>query len=350
MEINIDFLVAGCNTRCKHCYVNGGPGPLMPTGDALLCVEKLDEMARYLPEGTSLTLDHEPMNHPGLPQILRAVSRAENIVNYHHGMTTGVGLMCRKDKEAVVQSYLENGYHNFGITIHGAAAHHDEITRRRGSYDASVAAAKFLMDMGGRVEVSLMMNRFFAEDADAISRLVDELGTENIWFAIPIFTPHSNGLAFEPYRAALDVFEEIQEHLCRWHQNARDLLETARGNTIGAAAERLRGMDLRQLWQTEQTELYLTLHQDCKLYVGNSGSETRCLGDLRALDIQETAEIICALPGNRDYGAFYDIMDLPSTEAVCQALEAMPRNLVYGDFESVLYRALAGLHVPTKIL
>ena len=25
--INFDFLVAGCNTRCQHCYVNGGPAP-----------------------------------------------------------------------------------------------------------------------------------------------------------------------------------------------------------------------------------------------------------------------------------------------------------------------------------
>ena len=33
--INFDFLVAGCNTRCQHCYVNGGPGPMMPLADAL---------------------------------------------------------------------------------------------------------------------------------------------------------------------------------------------------------------------------------------------------------------------------------------------------------------------------
>ena len=24
MEYNIDILVAGCNTSCQHCYVNGG--------------------------------------------------------------------------------------------------------------------------------------------------------------------------------------------------------------------------------------------------------------------------------------------------------------------------------------
>ena len=40
--INIDFLVAGCNTHCRHCYVNGGPGPIMPVEDALMCIDKLD--------------------------------------------------------------------------------------------------------------------------------------------------------------------------------------------------------------------------------------------------------------------------------------------------------------------
>lgn len=40
MEINIDLLVAGCNTCCLHCYVNGGPSPMMPMDDALLCIEK----------------------------------------------------------------------------------------------------------------------------------------------------------------------------------------------------------------------------------------------------------------------------------------------------------------------
>ena len=37
--INVDFLLSGCSTRCRHCYVAGGPGPMMETGDALLCIK-----------------------------------------------------------------------------------------------------------------------------------------------------------------------------------------------------------------------------------------------------------------------------------------------------------------------
>lgn len=79
--INIDFLVVGCNTRCRHCYVNGGPGPIMPVEDALLCIEKLDGLAKYLPDDTSFTPDHEPMNHPQIDQILHAASHTRHIRN-----------------------------------------------------------------------------------------------------------------------------------------------------------------------------------------------------------------------------------------------------------------------------
>lgn len=348
--LNIDFLVSGCNTRCKHCYVNGGPGPMMPVEDAILCIEKLDETAKYIAQETSFTLDHEPLNHPQIDEILYAASHTKNISNFHHGMTTGLGLMHRKDKEAVVKSYLDNGYREFGITIHGAATHHDEITGRKGAFDAAVAAAKFLKDMGCNVQVSLMLNKFFAEDADEISRLPDELKADDVWFANPIFTPHSNMMAFEPYRATLETVYAISQHLSRWRQNEREVTESAYKNSVGTVIERIQDIDLNSLWAEEQTELYLSLHHDCKLYVGNSGAETELLGDLRSLCPEETAQVINALPGNRDYGAFYDAADLLDKDDVRKVLAALPQNLVYGDLESVIYRAFTELGVPTKLL
>ncbi len=350
MEINFDFLVSGCNTQCRHCYVNGGPGPLMKTDDALACVKKLDQIAQFLPKGTSFTLDHEPMNHPEIGKILSAAAHTKYIQNGHHGMTTGAGLMARSDKEAVVKAYRENGYNNFGITIHGISAHHDEIVRRKGAFDKAIAAARFLSQMGCKVQLSLMMNRYFAEDAEQISRLIDDIGFDEIFFAIPIFTPHANMMAFEPYRATLETFEKIYHYLPQWNQNAEEIMESARKNSIGAAGERLQSMDLRKLWQKKQDTLFLTLHQDCTLYVGNSGVETQLLGDLRELEPEAVAEIIQKLPGNFDYGAFYEIVNIPDTERILKAMKAIPQNLVYGDFASALYRAFVELSIPTKLL
>ena len=350
MEINVDFLVSGCNTQCKHCYVNGGPGPLMQTDDALACIEKLDQIAAYLPKGTSFTLDHEPMNHPEIGKILHAASHTKHITNYHHGMTTGFGLMSRSDKEAVIQAYLENGYNEFGITLHGVSSHHDEIVNRKGAFDKAIAAARFLSKMGCRVQISLMVNRFFSEDAEQISRLIDDMNVDDIYFAIPIFTPHSKMMRFEPYRATLETFEEIRRYLPGWNQDAEEILERAQKNSVGRTEEKLQHIDLYSLWKKKQDTLYLSLHQDCMLYVGNSGVETQALGDLRKLEPEIVAEVIHNLPGNSDYGAFYDVENLPSMENIQEAIKALPQNLVYGDFASILYRAFAALGIPTKLL
>lgn len=351
MMINFDFLVAGCNTRCQHCYVNGGPGPLMPLEDGLLCIEKLDAMAEYLPSGASFTLDHEPMNHPCINQIIHAASMTKHIQNFHHGMTTGVGLMHRKDKEDVIRAYLDCGYDTFGITLHGNAQRHDEIVRRKGAFDTAVAAAEFMKSQGAKVNVSLMLNRYFTEDADALSGVIDQLLPADIWLAMPIFTPHRNMLDFESHRATLHTVESLHGYLASWKRNADEILQKAKTNTIAAAISKLKqGIDLRERFNQKQDELYMTIHPDCRLYVGNSGGEVRCLGDLREMDVKEAAQIINKLPGNRDYGAYYNVEAIPSSDALIAVLEELPQDLVYGDFESILYRGFTAMGIPTILL
>ena len=348
--INIDFLLAGCNTRCMHCCVAGGPGKQMDTGDALLCLEKLDAVAAFLPGDTDLTLDHEPMNHPAVGRIIRAAAAARHIRNYHHGMTTGIALMNRKDRDDVLEAYRECGYTRFGITVHGNAAHHDDIVRRQGAYDTTVAAARYLKDSGMKLDVSLMVNRFFPGDAESVTALVNELQPDSVYCVIPVFAPLGSMDEYEACRANLPEIEALGQYLPRWKQDGEAFLRRARELTVSAAAERLKnGPGLRALFEAPQDELYLTLHPDCLLYVGNSGAETRCLGDLRTLDPEKAAAEIRKLPGNRDYGAFYDAASLPDTWDLIQALECLPRDLVYGDFESAIYRGLAELGIPAKM-
>lgn len=351
MEINFDFLLSGCNTRCKHCYVNGGPGPMMSRADALMCIEKLEAIGKYLPDGTSFTLDHEPMNNPDIREILQAAAKNTYCRNYHHGMTSGIGLMHREDKDTVVQAYFDCGYRNFGITIHGAQTHHDEIVRRPGAYEKSLAAAEFLRDKGADVEASLMLNRFFAEDAAQITEMLQKLQPKRIYLAIPIFVPHANMMDFEPYRATLDTWEQLQMYLPQWGQDPLAVEKAGNIQTAQTAISRLKTIDnLETLFSQEQTELYLTIHQDCMLYVGNSGAETQCLGDLRTMSPKEAADAINALPGNRDYTAFYDLSQLPTKDALVDALKTIPQNAIYGDFESVLYRGLMQIGTHTKLL
>ena len=350
MEANFDILISGCNTRCLHCYVNGGPGPNMPLRDALLCLRRLDELAALLPFPASFTLDNEPFNHPDAAEIIRAASDTKHIAHYHHGMTTGVALMARKDKAAALQAYLDCGYTDFGVTLHGGPAHHDIITRRKGSFQTSIEAAEFMKSRGAELSVSLMLNRFFPEDAEEIDRVLDRLRPGFVYFAIPNFTPHANMPAFEPYRADIGDLRALSPRLARWQQDETELLRQAEQGTVSAAVRLLEDVSLADLFAQPQNELYLAVHPDCRLFLGNTGVETTCLGDLRSLDLEVAAEAIRSASGNRDYGAFYDPDRLPGQDAVIRALKRLPGGLLYSEAASAIYRALSDLNTPTRIL
>ena len=323
----------------------------MPLEDALRCLERLDALAARLPFPASFTLDNEPINHPEIAAIVRAASAAKHIEHFHHGMTTGIALMRREDRAEVVRTYLDCGCGEFGITLHGGAAHHDEIVRRRGAFQTSIEAGAFLKAQGAELSVSLMLNRFFPEDAPELDRVLAELEPGFVYFAIPNYTPHANMPDFEPCRASLKDLLALAPRLAAWGQDTEALLRRAEQNTIGAAAKLLEeGLSLRELFSAEQDELYCSVHQDGRLFLGNTGVETACLGDLRSLDLSRAAEALAQAPGNRDYGAFYDPDRLPDERTLLQALKALPQELLYADLPSVLYRGLAELHTPTILL
>ena len=351
MDINFDLIISGCNTRCRHCYVNGGPGRNIPLSDALRCIARLDELGAALPVSASFTMDNEPFNHPDIAAIIRAAASVKHITHFHHGMTTGIALLRRPDKEAAVRAYLDCGYKDFGITLHGSPEHHDEIVRREGACEASVKAAEFLKSCGAELSVSLMMNRFFPEDAGWISRTLDQLRPDFIFFAVPNYTPHASMPEYEPYRASLADLQALSGRLELWGQKTSECLCNAEKSTPAAMAEQLeQGLSLQDLFAQKQEELYLSVHQDRLLYMGNTGAETACLGDLDTIDIAAAAGKISRAPGNRDYGAFYAPDLLPGQEELICALKSLPPDTLYGDPASVICRGLAELRIPTRIL
>lgn len=105
-------------------------------------------MAAFLPQGTSFTLDNEPINHPQICKIIAAAASTEKIRYDYHGMTTGLALIVRDDRDAVTDAYLAHGYDFFGITFHGIGAHHDEMVCQNGAFACSVQAANYIKARG----------------------------------------------------------------------------------------------------------------------------------------------------------------------------------------------------------
>jgi hypothetical protein len=243
------------------------------------------------------------------------------------------------------------GYDSFGITIHGGEALHDEIVRRKDAFSVSVAFGEFVKSRGGKLEVSLMVNRFFPQQRDTISAVLDRLQPDRVYVALPIFTPHKNGMDYEPYRASVFDVEALGPWFSTLGKDETELIENAHNSSVGHTVSELsKSADLVALFDAPQDEKYLAVHPDHRLFMGNSGAETECLGDLLSLDPEATAKRIASAPNNRDYGAFYDPTVLPETGQLIEALQKLPQETVYGDFPSVIYRGLAVLNVPTRIL
>ncbi len=215
----------------------------------------------------------------------------------------------------------------------------------------SVAAAEYLKNQGFSVSVSLMFNRFFPADARELNRTIEALEPDFLYFAPPIYTPHPRMAEFELCRGNLSDLRALSGWLREWRQDPEDTVYRAEQATPGAVLRFLeQGRTVRELFAEKQEELYLTVHRDSRLYMGNTGAETLCLGDLRTLDLSRAAEIIRNAPGNRDYGAFYAPDCLPTEETILSALRRLPSDRLFGDRPSVIYRTLEELGTPTRLL
>jgi len=71
MKYTFEITVSGCSTKCKHCYVSGGPGINISFSDYIICIEKMAKVFEYFQgNDISLTLGNEKYNHPRILDIM----------------------------------------------------------------------------------------------------------------------------------------------------------------------------------------------------------------------------------------------------------------------------------------
>ena len=191
MDYNIDILVAGCNTSCLHCYVDGGRGKIMNLDDFKLCLDKLQGVFEVLKDRISFTLDNELYNHPACLEILDYVKSRAKDNYFHHGSTTGIAFLNEKRKDQIVEVLKENNWLDVSLAIHGPNKIHDAIVFKEGALDSLIEAANLFKDMGLEVWISLIFNKEMVKELDELSIVLKKIRYDHILPVICDYLPLS---------------------------------------------------------------------------------------------------------------------------------------------------------------
>ena len=159
MEYNIDILVAGCNTTCMHCYVNGGAAPAMDIDDFKLCMDKLSPIFRKLKDNISFTLDNELFNHPKAVEILEYIEKNCFKNYYHHGSTTGIAFLNHPKQKEVLHILKKNNWTVVSFAIHGGYLTHNRIVNNEKGLESIIKASHIFKNNGFDVWISLMITK-----------------------------------------------------------------------------------------------------------------------------------------------------------------------------------------------
>lgn len=185
-------LTRRCNLDCAHCYaVWDRARPEMPTPRILRLLEELREEGCLF---VTLT-GGEPTGHPDFLRIARRADRLHMALQvYSNG--------ARID-EALARDLARLNLWSVHISIYGAcAATHDAITRRPGSFDRVVAAARVLRALDIDVEFSFVIMKPNVRELDDVEALCRALGVR--CGSDYTITPRDNG-DLSPLALRLDV-------------------------------------------------------------------------------------------------------------------------------------------------
>ncbi len=334
MEYNIDFLIAGCSTNCRHCYIDGGPAPIMPYEDVMLCLKKLQPAFRRFGKALSFTLDNEACLHPRLADILQYIYRECPENDFHHGSTTGIAFNHRLDKAQLWRLQKELGLDFGRITLHGGEKNHDLITRTPGFFAESLEYARFLRANGGRMEVNLMLSRLLVDDREAVTAALETLRPDAVFLNVTNAAPNRRLWDYQQWRVSLTDAEKLDGYLSRWGLDEDKTLDRLKNSTHRALVKQLE----REGPPKEPGHCFLSLHRDRTLWLGNTGMERRLLGDLGQLTEEQIIAQLEACPSNWNFypSAF---ADPPAFDRVLAHAKAHTRQeLLYPDTDSLLSR------------
>jgi len=286
MEYNIDILIAGCNTTCMHCYVDGGYATAMSLSDFYLCMAKLQPVFQQLRDNISFTLDNELFNHPDAAVILECVEQKYKSNYFHHGSTTGIAFLNHPKQAELFEILKRNKWDYASFAIHGSRDTHNSIVNNDRGLESLIEASRLFKERDFKVWISLMISKKLVSELDDLSRILSEIPYDNILPVIPDYYPTPRLMKYQSIRCNKAEFGELSDFLIDRGVDITGVEKAVQRYNEEAILNNLECDSIAEELTSKRTAFF---HIDSKLgfYLGNTGSALKQFGNIKELSSEE---------------------------------------------------------------
>ena len=327
MEYNIDILVAGCNTTCMHCYVNGGKAPEMSISDFCLCLKKLGPVFDKLGQQISFTLDNEIFNHTNAVEILECVEQNCKSNYYHHGSTTGIAFLTHPQQDKLIDILKRNKWDTVSFAIHGNEETHNKIVNNNCGLQCIVDASKLFKEHNFEIWISIMISKKLVSELEELSDILARIESDNILPVIPDYLPIPRLMKYQNLRCNKNEFAEILGFLIERKIDVSSVKSAVESFNEQTILETTTDESIKEELTRNNTAFF---HIDNKLdfYLGNTGSPLKHLGNIKDLSSDEIYQCIVDAEDNYYETATIHYSDIVNAVAN-KALKSSTENYVY---------------------
>jgi MoaA/NifB/PqqE/SkfB family radical SAM enzyme len=349
MQYTITIRLAGCATRCWHCYVDGGPCEDMTSTEYHRALDLLEPVFQGLQadgttDSTDLYLGMEPLMHPEVAELIPETKERFGDVFDIEGMpmpTSGYPLSARGDWREVLDAVKGVGCREMMLTLHGPTDLQDRAQGRDGMLEHHRRAVGRLHEQGFSTALNLMVSRDMLHRLDETLEIIHEMGYDSTNVRIPDFTPIPRMRRFEDHRATLaditgtlDEIRALASH-DREYWNAPEMhTEEFVFNDVMSHPDRFDSF--REIEDSLPRWMFLTVVPRLDLVYGNEGIHHHTIGNL----VNDSTDVILGrirtLPANYQFGMFFDVDALPSPAEIAESVADPNSQRLYRTTEDVL--------------
>lgn len=354
MKYTFEITIAGCSTNCMHCYVDGGPAPIMALEDFRYCVDKLCMVLGKLSGDSAITLGNEMFCNPHIADILRICQeQLPCYVSFRNFMipTTGLALLARKDVDRVLSELQALGSPGFMLAIHGDRDSHNRIVSNPRAFDDLFHIADYLSANGVGILFNLIVSRALANDMRTITEQVLSYESK-IRLTVPLYVPTPRMRKYQAFRADVTDCMKILEIASKAGISAGQLNEHCQIHSESAVYCDLlqNGFCYKEEKNNSPEWAFFNITQNLDFYYGNVGAHTRYLGNLKEMDADGILTAILSGGPNYDWDAFYEDSVFDNLADIIIQMKQPASNFIYPSKADCIYSWLDSHGVKSKLL